>query len=448
MNMSEKDLMQVAEKAAGILAGKSFDVYVRGSSTSSVEVKEQRLEAYEEARTWGVGVRVLIEGGRVGFAYSTGSPDAVEEAAHKALTNAGFAEPDEYSTIPVPPAAPYPSVLEFDEGVSAVSEQDKISRAMTVEKAAMDFDPRVTRVRKASVSFTESHWALLNSAGVKAAARGTYFNCGIMAVAEEGGDSQIGYGFDYKRRLGEVDYIKAGREASEKAIGLLGARKAPSGLFPVILENIVASEFLGVLAASFSAESLIKGRSLLADKVGKPIASDLINIYDDGLMPGGLASRPFDDEGAPSQRTPLVAGGVLMGFLHSAYTAKRVSAKSTGNAVRGGFRSQPSVGMTNLYLEKGTASKESLIASISNGLMVQEVLGMHTANPISGDFSVGVAGQWIEGGKIVHPVREAAIAGNILGIFSGVEAVADDLRFMGRIGAPALLLKPISVSGS
>lgn len=140
--------------------------------------------------------------------------------------------------------------------------------------------------------------------------------------------------------------------------------------------------------------------------------------------------------------------GKLMGFLHSAYTAKKSGAKSTGNAGRGGFRSQPSVVNTNLYIEKGTASRDSVISSVSSGLLVQEVLGMHTANPISGDFSVGVSGQWIEAGKVSYPVREAAISGNVLSIFSEVEAIADDLRFAGRLGAPTILLRPISVSGS
>jgi len=178
------------------------------------------------------------------------------------------------------------------------------------------------------------------------------------------------------------------------------------------------------------------------------VCSPLINIYDDGLLSGGAGSKSFDDEGIPCRKTPLIVNGVFEGFLHNAYTAKRTGGVSTGNAVRGGFRSQPSVGSNNLYIEKGNATKDELISSVSNGLMVQEVLGMHTANPISGDFSVGVSGQWIEGGKVAYPVREGAISGNILSLFSEVETVGSDLRLVGRIGAPSILLKPLSVSGS
>ncbi|HEY3346683.1 MAG TPA: TldD/PmbA family protein, partial [Nitrospirota bacterium] len=439
--MDEKELIQRAEKAAGWLHGKahSFDVFVKESASTSVEVREQKLDAYEESRTWGVGVRVLQPDGRVGFAYSTGSDDAPETAAAMALENSTSAEPDENNIIPQPPYSAYPEAGEYDPEINSISEQDKISRALRLEKAALDFDPRVKRVRKSSASFTESSWALLNSMGIKASASGTYFSCGIMTVAEEAGDSQMGYDFDYRRNASLIDFEEVGRRASDEAVRMLGAKKTPSGLFPVLLENVVATDFLGLISASFSAEALIKGRSLLADKLDKVIFAPSISIFDDGLMAGGLASRPFDDEGVPSQKTALVSEGRFLSFLHSTHTAKKTGMKPTGNASRGGFRSQPSVGSTNLYIQGGCVSKDALIGSIKSGLMVQSVLGMHTANPVSGDFSVGISGQWIEDGKVAYPVREGAISGNILDLFSGIDALANDLRFVGRVGSPSIL---------
>jgi len=448
--MKEKELFDKADLAAGALAGKGaqgFDVYVRSSASTGVEVKDQALDAFEEADTWGVGVRVMLDGGRMGFAWSSGSDEAVKDAALLAIENAKSSEPDAHNNFPVPPEG-YPAWDEYDEGHSEIGEQEKIARAVELEKAALEFDPRVGKVRKSSASFSSAGWALVSSTGVRAASRGTYFSCGIMVVAEESGDSQMGYDFDFKRSYKDMGYAAVGRKASERAVSLLGARPATSGVFPVVLENIITSEFLGVLAQSFSAESVLKGKSMLANKVGQQALSNLINIVDDGLAPGGAGSRPFDDEGAPSRRTPLIIEGVLQGFLHNSYTAKRHGSASTGNALRGGFSAQPSVGPSNLWIEKGGLTRDELISGVSSGLLVQEVLGMHTANPISGDFSVGVTGQWIEGGKVAYPVREAAIAGNILGIFSEVEAVADDLRAVGRLGAPTILLRPISVSGS
>lgn len=449
--MTGDGLIGTVEKAAMSLAGRNlsaYDVYVRASASTSIEVEGQKLDSFEQSETWGIGIRALTRDGRMGFAYSTGSPDAVAEAAARAVENAGSSEPDEGNNIPYPPESPYPDFIEFDESIKGINERERIGRAMALERAALDFDPRVTKARKAQASFTEAGWAIVSSTGIRAVSRGTYFGCGIMVVAEEGGDSQMGYDFDYKRRAADIDFARVGMGAAKKAVSLLGAKRCPSGLFPVVLDNLVAGEFLGVLASSFSAEALLKGRSLFKDRPGSLVCSGLISIYDDGLLQGGAGSRAFDDEGITSRRTALVEGGRLAGFLHNAYTAKRSGAVSTGNAVRAGWCSQPGVGGTNLYIEKGPDPPETIIASVAEGLLVQEVLGMHTANPISGEFSVGVSGQWIVGGKVSYPIREAAVSGNVLSMFSGVEAVASDLRFAGKIGAPSILLRPISVSGN
>src|SRR5512135_686956 len=307
--MNKQEIIDTADRAASTLKARgvqAYDVYVRASASTSVEVKEQKLDAFEESETWGVGIRVLAEGGRMGFAFSTGGPGAVEEAAAKAAANSAITEPDGFNNL-AGPSSRYPDVSEYDEGIDGITEQDKIARAMALEKAAVEFDTRVKKVRKASASFTKAVWALVSSTGVRASAQGTWFSCGIMAVAEEGGESQMGYDFDYKRRTSDIDFGKVGRGAANNAVRLLGARKAPSGLFQVMLENTVTADFLGVLSASFSAEALIKGRSMFADKLGKKVCSGLINIFDDALMPGGPGTRPFDDEGVPSRRTPLVA---------------------------------------------------------------------------------------------------------------------------------------------
>ncbi len=451
MKKHDEIILGAADDAAKVLrekGAKSFDVYVRWNSSISAEAKDKKLDAFEQAQSWGAGIRALLPDGRLGFSFAAGSIDAVREAASMAVENARNSEPDDSNNIPLPSVEAFPEITEYDEEVAEISADYATARAIELEEAAMSYDPRITKVRKASVSATSAGWVILNSEGLKAVSRGTWLSCGIMAVAEEEGDSQMGYGFDYSRRLSGMDYQAAGAEAGEKAVSLLKARKTPTGKFPVILENLVASEFLGTFASSFSGEFLVKGRSLLAGKTGEKIFSDAISIIDDGTLPGCISTRPFDDEGIASRRNILVQGGVFKGFLHNAYTAKRTGGASTGNAVRGGFRSAPGVGPANLYIEKGALNKDELISRVNNGLLVLEVLGMHTANPISGDFSVGIAGLWIENGRVAYPVREGAIAGNLISIFSGIDAVGSDLRFAGRLGAPSLLLKPISVSGS
>jgi PmbA protein len=447
--MTPEELLEIAERASSMLSAEGldgFDVYVREGAGTTAEVKGQKLDAFESSRTWGVGVRAL-NGGRMGFSYATGSGEAVQSAVRGAVENASSAEPDEYNGFAVKPSMPYPQTGGYDPAMSSVPEGERIARAMKVERAALEFDGRIKRVRKSSASFGESAWAISSSTGISAASRSTSCSTGIMVVAQDASGSQMGYEFEFSRMADGIDYEAVGRSAAEKAVSLLGAKKPPTGMFPVIIENNIACEFLSVLSSSFSAESALKGKSMLADKVGKSICSASVSIFDDGLMEGGAATRPFDDEGVPSEKTPLVESGILKGFLHNTYTARRYGAVSTGNGQRGGFRTQTGVGGSNLNIQKGATTPAQMISIIDKGLIVREVLGMHTANPITGDFSIGVSGMWVESGKIIGPVNEAAISGNIIEIFRSIDAVGSDMKFRGHLGAPSLLLSPISVSG-
>jgi PmbA protein len=215
-----------------------------------------------------------------------------------------------------------------------------------------------------------------------------------------------------------------------------------------VLDNRVAGQLLEVLAPSFLAESVQKGKSLFAGRVGERLCSSLLTIRDDGLLAGGMGSAPCDGEGVPQQDTRLMAGGVLEGYLYDSYWGARMGARSTGNAVRGSVKMAPRLGVHNLLIEPGTDSVGTLVAGVGQGVLITEVMGVHSANPISGDFSVGAAGFYLEGGEIVHPVKGIAIAGNLLDLFAGVDMVADDLRFFGSVGSPALRIGSLDVSGT
>jgi PmbA protein len=193
-----------------------------------------------------------------------------------------------------------------------------------------------------------------------------------------------------------------------------------------------------------------KGKSLLADRLGKKVISAKINLIDSGLLTGKLGSSPVDDEGVPSQEKTVIRDGVLRSYLHNTYTARKAGVPSTGNAARGGFSALPSVGVSNLFLEpvSGTSiiPKERLFAETGRGLYVTDAMGVHTANPISGDFSVGVTGLWIENGVVAFPVKEAVLSGNVLDLFEKIEAVCDDLRFYGNMGAPSIIIPGVDIS--
>ena len=223
----------------------------------------------------------------------------------------------------------------------------------------------------------------------------------------------------------------------------MGTQKAA-----VVLDPYIATNFLGLLSPALSAEAVQKGRSLFAGKVNQAVASPLITVVDDGRLPGGIASAPFDGEGVPTSETVLIDQGQLKGFLHNTYTAAKEGVSSTGNGVRSSFKSTPEVGSTNFFIRAGEKSPEQLIKEVPKGLYVTEVMGMHTANPISGDFSVGASGIWIEKGELTRPVRGVAIAGNIMDLLGAVDAVGSDLEFFGGKGAPTLRVSSMSLSGS
>jgi len=335
----------------------------------------------------------------------------------------------------------------FDEGLALVGEEKKIERALELEQLTLAADRRVKRVRKATYGESSYMVAIRNSLGVTGSYRGTSVSSSVAALAEEGGDSQMGWDYGFSSVYDGVTIEAVARTAATKAVGLLGARKIPSMRCPAILDNYVATDILEVLAPAFLAENVQKGKSLLAGREGESLFAGCLRIRDDGILPGGMATAPFDGEGAPRRNTVLVEGGILRGFLYDSYCGRKAGRSSTGNAARGGVKGPPRMGVNNFFIENGSDSLAGLANGIGRGLLVTSVMGMHTANPISGEFSVGAAGFLIENGEVTSPVKGVAIAGNIMELFRNVEKAGDDLRFFGAVGAPSLRIASLDVSG-
>ncbi|OGW35786.1 MAG: hypothetical protein A2010_16725 [Nitrospirae bacterium GWD2_57_9] len=441
---------QIAEKIIGLtkeLGSDAAEVFLRAYTATHIEVKDQKVDAFDRARDRGAGLRILLEG-RLGFAFTTDLSDhGLRTLAQAAITNARSTDPDPLSAIPERPSGPYQAVSIYDPAITSLQETEKIARIMAMEREAFGVDKRIKRIRKASGSFSESETLIQNSYGATISFQSTACSSSIEVVAEEQGESQAGSDFDVTRFYDKLQIEEVGRRASRKALDLLGARSIDSVSAPVVLEATVAQEFLSMMASGFSAESVQKKRSLFLGKLDRQVMAPILTIYDDGLLPGGLGTAPSDDEAVPMQKKTVINEGRLLVFLHNTYTARKDSSISTGNGMRGGFKGVPGVGITNLYIEPGRCSLESLISQAGRGLYVTEVMGMHTANPISGDFSVGATGFWIENGATAYPVREITIAGNILDLMKNVDTVGSDLRFSGRIGSPSLLIKQLSISG-
>jgi len=439
----------------GLLAARLVDLAMKGGASEaevfqrvsrmlSAEVKSGEVSAVESAVSMGYGVRV-IKDGRPGFYYSTRAEGA-EGVVRAALEAAAYAEPDEFLSFPESEKAE--STPTWDEKVSSTPEEEAIEGAFAIENATFSFDRRVKRTRKAMASFSAGETLVVNSKGVSVSYASTSVSGHIMSVAEEGGESQMGWGFGSGRFMEEVNFKAVGEEAARRAVEMLGARKISAVKAPVILDSHVASEFLSIFSAMLSSENVQKGKSLLAGKRGRLVVSENLDIIDDGLLASGPGRRPIDDEGVPTSRKVLVRGGVLQGFMYNSRTARKEGVKSTGNAARGRFSSVPSVGPVNIYIDSQGEKKDlnSLFASADNGLYIIDAMGMHTANPISGHFSIGVSGLWVEGGRPAYPVKEAVISGNILEFFGGVLAIGSDLRFYGSVGSPGLVIGPTDIS--
>ncbi|MFZ5647839.1 MAG: TldD/PmbA family protein, partial [Bacillota bacterium] len=345
------------------------------------------------------------------------------------------------------PAPSYPDLDLYDSTIIDTSVEEKIELARNMEKAARGYDSRVKIIEGSTYTDAETEVTLMNSLGVDLSFKGAYCGIYIALVAVEGEESQTGFALKYGVRYNDLDAGSTGREAAMRAVRMLGARSVPSQTLPVVFEPYVATGFLGLLAPALTAEAVQKGRSLFAGKLGQKVASGRVNIIDDGSLAGGIASSPFDGEGVPTSKTQLIAGGLLEGFMHNTYTAAKDGVKSTGNGVRGSYKSTPEVGSTNLYIDKGDTGPDDIIRDIEKGFYVTEVLGMHTANPISGDFSLGASGLMIEGGRLTFPVRGVALAGNIIDVMKKIERIGSDLTFFGGMGSPTLLIGGLALSG-
>lgn len=444
--------MRNDEEFAGDLIGSALrqgadlaEVFMTGGKALTVEIKDQAVDALQSSLSSGYSLRVIRDG-RLGFAYATSS-DLARSVAEDALSSAVHADADPHLALPVQGTSS--AVDTFDPQAGSLEEEKAIRMVMELERAVYEEDKRITRVRKAMGSFSVSRTLVMNSLSVRASYESTHCSAQVTAVAEQEGESQIGWDYCSSRRLSDISFIDVGRRASRRAVSLLGSRKIGGCKASVILDNSVTVDFLGIFAASLSADTVQKGKSLLAGKSGQQVISPSIDLVDNGQIPWRSGSRPFDGEGVPTRETPLVRQGVLLAYLHNTYTGRKAGVPSTGNAVRGGIASIPSVGVTNFFLASAdgkVVSMDGLVEGTGRGLFVMDAMGVHTANPISGDFSVGVTGLWIEGGAVQYPVREAVMSGNVLDLFSRVEAIGDDLTFYGSMGAPSLAISGVDIS--
>jgi PmbA protein len=435
----------IGRQAPGIEA----ELYVSRGEERGVELRDGRLDVVQESFSEGVGLR-LLEGARMGFACAGGlGPDTVPRLF--AQTKAQLAHLEEDSAKGFPAAArdgddPALRASLWDEALFTASWGTVLPRLKEMEAAALGFDKRLGSVLRAGYSESRGEVVVANTSGLLGQERGGSCSVGLSTLCEEGGESQVGSAFQSSRKAAELDFLKVGRQAGKRTVTLLGARKLPSGRRCVIFDPWVAGELLELVASLLCADQVQRGKSLLAGKLGQKVGSELVTFVDDPRRASGLASSVYDDEGVPTHAKTMIEKGVIREYFYDHYTAAKEKRANNGCAGRGGFKGLPSPGSSNFFLAPGSQTREKIIADTRDGILVHDIMGMHMADPISGEFSVGVSGLAIEGGRLTHPVKNAMISGNLVELLGRVDAVGSDLTFYGSNGAPTFRVSEMTVA--
>ncbi len=426
--------------------GYEVEIYAERIKKTVIESAEESLENLSRSEEVGVGIRVLKDG-RVGFAYTT---DLKEESLRECLERAYEA----CDILPPDPAnAFYDGQVKGDladifdqEGINTPLEE-KIDIVLSLEKKAKEIDGRIKGVRKTSLKESVAEIYHFNTLGIDYYYRTTFYTSMIAVLAQEGQDSAISYDYRGARALKDLDLDGMVRDAVFKSVSQLNPEPFQTCEMPAVLYREASAMLLETFSSMFLGDALVKGKTLLKDKVGERIGSELITVVDDGTMPRGFMSSPVDAEGVKTKRKEVISGGVFKGFLHSLYTARKTHQEPTGNGVRSSFRTLPTSGITNLYIANGDKKLQELLSSYERVFLILDLMGLHTADPVSGEFSLGASGIIFKSGEVEKTARGVVIGGDILNLWSSVIGVADDLCFYGNVGSPSLLIERLVIGG-
>jgi PmbA protein len=413
------------------------------------------VETLKESGSRGLGLRAF-SGKRTGSASTSDlTPEGIRELVEGALALAKLTEEDPFVGLPEAGefgALPQDLRLYFDD-VYSLSGPERIEWARRAEAAALASDPRITNSNGGSFDAATGRKVLANSRGFLGSYRSSYAGVSAAPLAvDANGHMQRDSWWSGARRIGDLESPESvGQEAARRTVRRLGARRMPTQQVPIVFAPEVARSLIGSVFEAASGDAIWRHASFLAAKLGETIAASSLTIIDDNamLLPsgvGGFGTSPFDGEGLPSQRTVVVENGVLQNYLLNTYTARKLGMKSTHNASRG-LAGAPGIGAGNLYLQPGALTPQEIIAAVPVGLFVTSLMGFGV-NMVTGDYSRGATGLWIENGELTHAVEEVTIAGNLAQMLREVTAIGNDLVFRGSVASPTIRIDGMTVAGA
>jgi PmbA protein len=448
------ELVDLGNSAVKVALGRGADeaeAFLSLSSGISIDIERGQIVRSIKRMDQGLGVRAVYRKA-VGFSYTnTLTAKNIEEAAERAFRAARASKPDS-DWVKLPSLGSFGEARgTYDKRIVDLSSDELVEAAAVMLGAVEEYDTRVLAVAGGVVTSLFST-VVVNSHGVEACDRGTAVGCSMENIARDGADVTPACFEVSAERVYDIDPEGVGAEAARQAVSSLKAQKIESGAFPVVFAQAAFRSLLSyTLMNAVKADYVQRERSALKDKIGEKVASDLVTVYDDGLLEGGLLTRKFDDEGVPCQKTLIIDKGVLRNFLYDSYSANKVGAESTGNASRTGlasYASTPSLETSNFRFMEGDRTAAELVGEVDEGLLVYGVQGAHSSNPESGEFSVVATPVWkIENGEVAYAVRGAMLTGVVFDVLRNVSALGSNVRKMGQLVAPWIRVENVRAVG-
>ena len=443
-----EDLTALARKTVELALAAGADeaeAYLTVENYLSLTARKQEVEKIEQAVVTGLGLKVFKNRQKAYVTGSALSEAAIREMARRALDYAVETSVEEANRLP-DEARGESELSLFDDELARRGLEEKLGLLRRLEEAAYTADPRIDNTQEASYwdgTFEKAH---ANSRGLLARERKTHCGVSLGVIARAGDERQVGGQYQTVRRFAAIEPETVGREAAAVAARKLGARPVTSCRAPVVLDNRVGLRFLGYIIGAVNGERVALNETFLAGKLGTAIAPSHVHLIDEADRPEGYANSVVDGEGVPTSNRRIVDGGVLTTYLHNFYSALKTGAHPTGSVQRGSYEREGSIGAHNLHLAPGTATRDEVIASVPAGLFVTDLMGMGL-NLVSGNYSIGASGVWIENGQLTHPVERVTIASNIGDMLMGIEEIGSDLHFWAGTGCPTFKLREMAISG-
>jgi PmbA protein len=450
--MMQQLVVDVVDRALRAGAAEAEAVVREGDEFSTV-VRLGEVETLKESGARGIGLRVFLGASGAYRTANTSTSDfseaGIAQMISSAIDLARVTSEDPFAGLPDAAAmGQIPGDLDlFYDDVYGLPAAERIGLARRAEKAALSADARLTKSDGGSFDAATGHKVMANSRGFVGEYRRSYCSLSAMPIAEtEKGGMQRDYWFSSARTLARLESPESiGAEAARRTLRRLNGRRVKTQQAPVVFSPEVARSLIGNIFEAANGDSIYRGASFWAGQLGQKVASTNVTVIDDGTLPGLFGTAPFDGEGLPTRRTVIVEKGVLKNYLLNTYTGRKLNMPSTGNASRG-LAGTPGIGGGNLFLEKGEISVSQLLADVKEGFYVTELMGFGV-NMVTGDYSRGAAGLWIENGELTYAVEEVTIAGNLKDMLNHVTAIADDLNFRGAVTAPTLRIDGMTIGG-